>query len=321
MGVIMLQNNQGKPFLSIVIPILNEEGNIPELYRNLQEVIREVGKPYEIIFVNDGSWDHSIDLIKELNLQNPHIRLISFSRNYGHQPALTAGLQHTSGDIVITMDGDLQHPPHLIPKMIDCWKNGYEIVHMVKEKTEERGFLKNILASGFYYIFSKISEIDMDPNASDFRLMSRKTVNVLNAMPEQHRFIRGLTYWMGFRSTKVKYIAPKRFAGEPKYSIFKLAKLASAGVLSFSVFPLRASLYVGLIIASLSFLYALFAAYKRIFVGDVPVGYTDMMFFILFLGGVQLVFLGVIGEYLAKVFQQVRGRPLYVINEMIGFSN
>jgi dolichol-phosphate mannosyltransferase len=205
--------------------------------------------------------------------------------------------------------------------MVECWKNGYELVHMVKEKQEARGVLKNALASGFYYFFSKISEIDMDPNASDFRLMSRKAVDVLNAMPEQHRFIRGLTYWMGFRSTKVEYIAPKRFAGEPKYSIFKLAKLASAGVLSFSVFPLRASLYVGLIIAALSFLYALFAAYKRLFVGDVPVGYTDMIFFILFLGGVQLVFLGVIGEYLSKVFQQVRGRPLFVINERIGFPD
>ncbi len=317
----MPQHNQEPPFLSIVIPIYNEEGNVLELYRNLQEAIREVGRSYEIIFVNDGGSDHSIDLIKELHLQNPNIRLISFSRNYGHQAALTAGLQHSTGEIVITMDGDLQHPPNLIPKMIECWKNGYETVHMVKEKQEERGFLKNILASGFYSVFSKISEIDMDPNASDFRLMSRKAVNVLNAMPEQHRFIRGLTYWMGFRSSKIEYIAPKRFSGEPKYSIFKLAKLASAGVLSFSVFPLRASFYVGLTIASFSFLYALFAAYKRIFIGNVPMGYTDMMFFVLFLGGVQLVFLGVIGEYLAKVFQEVRRRPLYVIDEMIGFSN
>ena len=317
----MSQPNQKPPFLSIVIPIFNEEGNILELYRNLEEVLRSAGKSYEIIFVNDGSSDRSIDLVRELNLQNPSVRLISFSRNYGHQAALTAGLHQSSGEIVITMDGDLQHPPHLIPKMIECWESGYEMVHMVKEKQEERGVLKNILASGFYYIFSKISEIDMDPNASDFRLMSRKVVNVLNSMPEQHRFIRGLTYWMGFRSTKVEYIAPKRFSGDPKYSIFKLAKLASAGVLSFSVFPLRASLYVGLTVAAFSFLYALFAAYKRIFVGNVPVGYTDMMFFILFLGGVQLVFLGVIGEYLAKVFQQVRGRPLYVIHEMIGFSH
>jgi glycosyltransferase involved in cell wall biosynthesis len=319
--VIVPEDNHEKPFLSIVIPIYNEEGNILELYRNLLGAIREVGRSYEIIFVNDGSSDHSIDLIKELHLQNSNIRLISFSRNYGHQAALTAGLQYSAGEIVITMDGDLQHPPHLIPKMIEYWKNGYETVHMVKEKQEERGFLKNILASGFYYVFSKISEVDMDPNASDFRLMSRKVVNALNAMPEQHRFIRGLAYWMGFRSTKVPYVAPKRFSGEPKYSVFKLAKLASAGVLSFSVFPLRASLYVGVTIASLSFLYALFAAYKRIFIGNVPVGYTDMMFFILFLGGVQLVFLGVIGEYLAKVFQEVRRRPLYVINETIGFSN
>lgn len=317
----MSHNNQEKPFLSIVIPIYNEEGNILELYRNLQEAIQKVGRSYEIIFVNDGSSDRSIDFIKELHLQDPNLRLVSFSRNYGHQAALTAGIQHSSGDIVITMDGDLQHPPHLIPQMIQCWKEGYEIVQMVRKKQEEIGILKNVLASGFYYLFSKIAEIDMDPKASDFRLMSRKAVKVLNAMPEQDRFIRGLAYWMGFRSTKIEYIAPKRFAGEAKYSILKSAKLASAGVLSFSVFPLRASFYVGLTIASFSFLYALFAVYKRIFVGNTPMGYTDMMFFILFLGGVQLVFLGFIGEYLAKVFQEVRRRPLYVIDEMIGFSS
>jgi dolichol-phosphate mannosyltransferase len=317
----MALDNQGDFFLSIVIPIFNEEGNILELYRSLQEAIREVGKPYEIIYVNDGSSDRSTDLIRELHLSDPHVRLISFSRNYGHQVALTAGLQHSSGDIVITMDGDLQHPPLLIPQMIERWKNGFEIVQMVRTKQKEIGMMKSLFASGFYCMFSRIAEVDMDPNSSDFRLMSRKAVNVLNAMPEQHRFIRGLTYWMGFRSTKIEYVAPKRFAGEAKYSILKSARLASAGILSFSVFPLRASFYVGLTIASLSFLYALFAVYKRIFVGNIPMGYTDMMFFILFLGGVQLVFLGVIGEYLAKVFQEVRRRPLFVINEMIGFPN
>lgn len=317
----MTQDNPGKLFLSIVIPIFNEEGNILELYRSLQETLQKVGRSYEIIFVNDGSSDHSVDLIRELNRQNPALRLINFSRNYGHQAALTAGLQHSSGDVVITMDGDLQHPSYLIPQMIGQWEKGYEFVQMVRKRQEEIGFLKHILSSGFYYVFSKIAEIDMDLNASDFRLMSRKAVNILNAMPEQNRFIRGLAYWMGFRNTKIEYVAPKRFAGKAKYSLLKSAKLASAGVLSFSVFPLRASFYVGLMIASFSFLYALYAVYKRIFVGNIPMGYTDVMFFILFLGGVQLVFLGVIGEYLAKVFQEVRKRPLYVIDEMIGFSN
>ncbi len=304
--------------LSIVVPVFNEEANIKELHKQLDQVLEKLAMDYEILFVNDGSSDRSVSLIKELNTVDEHVKLISFARNHGHQIAITAGLERAVGDAAITIDADLQHPPEFIPTLVEKWREGYEIVSMVKLTQERRGLIKSTLAAVFYALFSKISEIELDPHSSDFRLISRKALTVLNSMPEQQRFLRGLVRWIGFKHANIEYEAPARYAGQPKYSIGSLIRLAGFGIFSFSVFPLRASLYLGTLIAMLSFGYASYAVYARLFGVGSPPGYTDIVVAILFLGGLQLIFLGIIGEYLAKVYQEVRGRPLYIIDELVG---
>lgn len=304
--------------LSIVVPVYNEEENLPELYSRLISAINIIGMNYEVIFVDDGSQDRSANIVKDMHQRDPRVKLIRLCRNYGHQIALTAGLQYAKGQIAITMDADLQHPPDMLPQLIERWRQGFDIVYTVKRRQEQRGLLKELLASGFYRIFSRIADIDLDPNASDYRLLSRRALDVLNSMPEQHRFIRGLVQWMGFRSSRIEYIAPPRYAGSPKYSILRLAGLAWSGISSFSTVPLRASLYVGLCLATLSFLYSLYALYAKFIIGGSPRGFTGLIVAITFLGGVQLIFLGLIGEYLAQVLKEVRHRPLFVVDEVVG---
>lgn len=308
------------PFISFVIPVYNEFESLPELYRRLKLLVDNIDKSYEIIFVDDGSSDNSVEVIKGLYNKDNNIKLVRLSRNHGHQIAITAGLNHATGTITVSMDADLQHPPEIVPKLIAEWEKGYDIVNAVKVEDKSRGRLKKFLANSFYYIFNKIADIDINPHGSDFRLYSKAPLQVLKDMPEQQRFLRGLIKWIGFEHKNVEYEVSARFAGEAKYSIFKLVKLAKFGVLSFSVAPLRASFYIGMITAFFAFAYAIYAIYKRFFIGGVPIGFTDMIASILFLGGIQLMFLGIIGEYLAKVYQEVRRRPLYIVKERMGFN-
>ena len=319
-----LQSSELEPdlhvFISLVIPVYNEEESIDALYRQLADVLAEIKWDYEIIFIDDGSSDKTLSLVQDICKKEKKVKLISLARNFGHQIALTAGLHQASGDIIITMDADLQHPPQLIPHMIQEWLKGNDIVYTAKITQEKRGIVKRLMAHLFYKIFRVISDIELDPNASDFRLMSRKVLAVLNAMPEQQRFIRGFVSWMGFRQVCIPYKAPPRFAGQPKYSIRRLGKLASYGVASFSTLPLRAPLYVGLPLVISGSLYGIYLMVQAYFYEP---SFSEIKFLVtglMIIGGLVLTFLGVMGYYMSKIYQEVRQRPLYTVKGTVGLE-
>lgn len=300
--------------VSIIIPAYNEAENIKVVTERLEQVLKSY-HDYEIIFVDDGSQDNTLKLIKELRQQDEKIYYLSLSRNFGHQNALKAGLDYARGDCVISMDADLQHPPELIPEMIAKWLQGYEIVHTVREKDPEESWFKNATAAVFYKLMNLISDIRIEPGTADFRLLDRKVVDVLKGFNESFLFFRGLVPWLGFNRYGLKYRAPKRFAGKSKYSFKKMISLALMGVTSFSIKPLRISTFLGLLFSISSFIYALYAIFASIFSDKVVSGWTSMIVSILFLGGVQLLVVGIIGEYLGKLFIESKKRPLYIIKE------
>jgi glycosyltransferase involved in cell wall biosynthesis len=306
--------------LSLVIPVFNEADSLPELHRRLHQVLHAQGEPHEIILVNDGSSDRSLEVMKELRAEDKAVKILSLSRNMGHQAALTAGLDHANGQAVIVMDADLQHPPELIPRLVEKWREGFEIVYTIRERTEGAGLFKDTTASLYYRLLKSISQVDIQPGAADFRLMGRKSLTSFISMRERRRFLRGLVGWLGFRSTSVPYVAEKRFAGSPKYSLRSMTRFALTGILSFSTVPLRAAIYAGLGIALCSGLYALFAILTQLFTDRVTAGWASLIVVTLFLGSVQLIFLGILGEYIGTIMEEVKRRPLYVIEDRIGFE-
>jgi len=302
---------------SIVIPVLNEEKVLNELYKRLTKVMTDIGESYEIIFINDGSTDNSLKIMKQLHTHDKRIKIIDFSRNFGHQIAITAGIDFTSGDAVITIDADLQDPPEVIPDLIKKWKEGYEVIYGIREKRKGENFFKKITALIFYRLINKMTMINMPPDSGDFRLIDKKVVNNLKNIRENNRYVRGLTYWIGFKQIGVPYERDKRFAGKSKYPIKKLFKLAYDAIFSFSNFPLKIATYFGFIVSFLSFLYLIYALIIKLFTNSVIHGWTSLMISILFLGGVQLICLGIIGEYIARINDEVKKRPLYIIKEII----
>jgi len=302
---------------SIVIPVLNEEKVLNELYKRLTKVMTDIGESYEIIFINDGSTDNSLKIMKQLHTHDKRIKIIDFSRNFGHQIAITAGIDFTSGDAVITIDADLQDPPEVIPNLIKKWKEGYEVIYGIREKRKGENFFKKITALIFYRLINKMTMINMPPDSGDFRLIDKKVVNNLKNIRENNRYVRGLTYWIGFKQIGVPYERDKRFAGKSKYPIKKLFKLAYDAIFSFSNFPLKIATYFGFIVSFLSFLYLIYALIIKLFTNSVIHGWTSLMISILFLGGVQLICLGIIGEYIARINDEVKKRPLYIIKEII----
>ena len=302
---------------SIVIPVLNEEKVLNELYKRLTKVMTDIGESYEIIFINDGSTDNSLKIMKQLQTHDKRIKIIDFSRNFGHQIAITAGIDFTSGDAVITIDADLQDPPEVIPDLIKKWKEGYEVIYGIREKRKGENFFKKITALIFYRLINKMTMINMPPDSGDFRLIDKKVVNNLKNIRENNRYVRGLTYWIGFKQIGVPYERDKRFAGKSKYPIKKLFKLAYDAIFSFSNFPLKIATYFGFIVSFLSFLYLIYALIIKLFTNSVIHGWTSLMISILFLGGVQLICLGIIGEYIARINDEVKKRPLYIIKEII----
>ncbi len=302
---------------SIVIPVLNEEKVLNELYKRLTKVMTDIGESYEIIFINDGSTDNSLKIMKQLQTHDKRIKIIDFSRNFGHQIAITAGIDFTSGDAVITIDADLQDPPEVIPNLIKKWKEGYEVIYGIREKRKGENFFKKITALIFYRLINKMTMINMPPDSGDFRLIDKKVVNNLKNIRENNRYVRGLTYWIGFKQIGVPYERDKRFAGKSKYPIKKLFKLAYDAIFSFSNFPLKIATYFGFIVSFLSFLYLIYALIIKLFTNSVIHGWTSLMISILFLGGVQLICLGIIGEYIARINDEVKKRPLYIIKEII----
>lgn len=302
---------------SIVIPVLNEEKVLNELYQILTKVMTDIGESYEIIFINDGSTDNSLKIMKQLQTHDKRIKIIDFSRNFGHQIAITAGIDFTSGDAVITIDADLQDPPEVIPDLIKKWKEGYEVIYGIREKRKGENFFKKISTLIFYRLINKMTMINMPPDSGDFRLIDKKVVNNLKNIRENNRYVRGLTYWIGFKQIGVPYERDKRFAGKSKYPIKKLFKLAYDAIFSFSNFPLKIATYFGFIVSFLSFLYLIYALIIKLFTNSVIHGWTSLMISILFLGGVQLICLGIIGEYIARINDEVKKRPLYIIKEII----
>lgn len=305
--------------ISIVVPVYNEEDNLCPLYDRLSETLKALGLSYEIIMVDDGSSDRSAEIISNLNKNDNRVKLLGFSRNFGHMVALSAGLDHASGKAVITLDADLQHPPELIPKLVKKWKSGAEVVNTLRKETKGIGIFKNISARIFYWLMNRIAKIDLPANAADYRLIDKKVVEALKGMKERSRFLRGMIRWVGFKQEFVEYEADPRFAGKTKYSITKMISFALDGITSFSSFPLRLSTYLGLMVAFFSFLYILYAVYIRLFTNRAIEGWASVLVTVLFIGGVQLIFLGVIGEYLGRVYEETKQRPLYIINQKLGF--
>lgn len=310
-----------KKLVSIVVPVFNEEGNIHELYRRLKKVMITLKYYYEAIFVDDGSKDKSLHLLKEISETDKQVKVISFSRNFGHQIAISAGMEYASGDAVIVMDADLQHPPELIPELINKWIEGFEIVSTIREDEKEIGFLKKFTASAFYKLINRISDTNIQANAPDFRLLDRKVINILKLMPERARFVRGLISWVGFKQTSIRFIADKRNAGATKYSLKKMLKFAFDGITAFSSFPLRIATHLGIIATAIPLPYTIYAIYIRLFTNLAVPGWTSILVAVVFLGGVQLITIGIIGEYIARIYDEVKGRPLYIINEIVGFDN
>lgn len=310
--------------ISVVIPCYNEPAEVLEpLYTRLSAAAASWNEPYEVIVVDDGSRDATWALLRGIHERDSRWRIIRFARNFGHQTAVSAGLSHTRGDCVIVIDADLQDPPEELHRFLDKWREGYDVVYAIRTARKE-GLLKRSLYSLFYRTLGQLSDVRIPYDSGDFCLMDRRVVALLNSMPEQNRFVRGLRAWVGFRQAGVVYERAARVGGKPQYTIGKLLKLAVDGVFSFSTTPLRAATYLGLIVSAIAFLGMVFTLLQKIFaaqfarIGLAPVpGYPTTLISVLFLGGVQLLCLGVIGEYIGRVYDEVKRRPLWVIREVL----
>jgi len=307
--------------LSIVIPIHNEEGNIHTLYSRLLENLKNLKNyKYEIIFIDDYSTDNSIEKIIKLREKNKNVKLIELSKNFGHQIALSAGLHHSKGNATIMMDGDLQHPPELIPKLINAYEKGNEIVYTKRKESDDSSLFKRLSAKLFYKLFNAISEVKITTNSADFRLISKKVLKAFNHINEKKRFLRGLFPSMGFPSTTIEFKADNRFSGKSSYTLSKMIKLCSIGLTSFSGKPLRIPLYFGILTTIGALIYSAFivVAYLQ---GKAIAGWSSVVISILFLSSIQLIFLGIIGEYLYIIFNEIKKRPLYFIQKKHGFDD
>lgn len=304
--------------LSLVFPIYNEEENIPELYQRVIKVVEENHiENAEFLFVNDGSSDRSEEMIRELKKRDPRVKLLNFSRNFGHQAAITAGIDFSLGDATILMDADLQDPPHVISDMLEKWRDGGEIVYAVRKKRSDDPLLKKFFAISFYRLLQYVSSIDIPLDTGDFCLLDRKVVDRLKALPERNRFLRGLRSWVGFNQVSVSFERPARFAGEAKYTFSQSFRLAVNGIVGFSSFPLRIAVYAGFLafFAAVLLTIVAFAAYFM----DVHIerGWTSIVVIVLFIGGVQLILLGSIGEYIGRIYDEAKQRPNYIIREIL----
>lgn len=306
---------------SIIIPVHNEKECLKELYRKLTDVLKNVDNDYEIIFINDGSTDNSLEILNELNQENEKIKIIDFSRNFGHQMALTAGLKYASGEAIITMDADLQDPPEIIPQMIEKWKQDYKVVYGLRKERQGESIFKKMTALGFYRLINKLSQTNIPVNAGDFRLIDRQVVESLKSIKEQHRFLRGLISWTGFKQTGVEFIRPARFAGTTHYPFKKMLKFALDAIYSFSTLPLKLCIYLGFLTTLISIGCGIWALIMHFFFESTVQGWTSLIIIVLFLGGIQLITLGIIGEYVGRTYEESKKRPLYLIKTKIGFKN
>ena len=300
---------------SIVVPIYNEFENLPELYRRLKDVMDSTGESWELILVDDGSTDGSTEKIRELASADQVVRPVIFARNFGHQVAITAGWDYARGDAVVIIDADLQDPPETILDLARKWKEGYEVVYAVRAEREGESWFKLWTASLFYRLIYRITDVKIPVDTGDFRLMDRKVVDVLKQMKERHRFPRGMSAWVGFRQIGVEYKRAARHAGVTKYPFRKMLRLALNAITGFSYFPLQVATYVGFVAAGIAILAIPIVIYMRIMGSGAFFGQATTLISVLFLGGVQLISLGILGEYIGRLYDEAKGRPLYIVSE------
>lgn len=304
-----------KPIFSIIAPIYNEAESLPELYRRVSQVMEQTHEPWELVLVNDGSRDRSPEIIRELAAKDKRVRPVMFARNFGHQIAVTAGMDFSRGDAVIIIDADLQDPPEVILDLIAKWREGYEVVYAVRAEREGETWFKKFSASAFYRLIYRITDVKIPLDTGDFRLLDRRVVAVMNKMREHHRFLRGMASWVGFRQIGVSYKRAPRFAGVTKYPFRKMLKLALNAITSFSYFPLQLATYIGFVSAGVAIIAIPVVIILRAINPQMFFGQASTLIAVLFLGGVQLISLGILGEYLGRVYDEVKGRPLYVVSQ------
>jgi glycosyltransferase involved in cell wall biosynthesis len=307
--------------LSVVVPMYNEELNIDYLFERLVPVLDRLNMKYEIVCVDDGSKDNTLNYLVAHHLRNPAIKVVNLSRNFGKEIALTAGIDHATGAAVVPIDADLQDPPELIEELVAKWREGYDVVYATRRLRRGESWFKRLSANAFYQTIGRMSPVEIPRNTGDFRLLDRRVVDALKQLPERNRFMKGLFAWVGFKQTSILYDRPQRYKGVTKWNYRRLWNLAIDGITSFSFLPLKVWSYIGLALSLLAFIYASFLIIRTLILGiDVP-GYASLMVAVLFLGGVQLLSLGIIGEYLGRVYEEVKRRPLYLVRECHGFKS
>lgn len=310
---------KSKELLSVIVPVLNEETILPELYFRLKNILNTLPLAHEIVFVDDGSEDSTFSVLQSYAEKDSDIRVIRLSRNFGHQIAITAGMDYCRGDAVVIMDGDLQDPPEVIPKLVGKWGEGYDVVYAVRKKRKGERFLKLFTAFFFYRVIKRITRINIPSDTGDFRLMNRRALNEFLKMRESHRLIRGMVSWVGFKQTGIEYERDIRYAGKTKFSLFKMAQFALDGITSFSNVPLKLATYLGFFVSFLSLIKIIELMINYFYKSYVP-GWASIMVAVLFLGGVQLITIGIIGEYIGRIHEEVKKRPLYLVDETINLK-
>jgi polyisoprenyl-phosphate glycosyltransferase len=310
-----------KPIISVVVPVYNEEAVIHESYSRLKVVLEGLNEPYELIFVNDGSRDATTAMIRRICNDDSTVRLIDFARNFGHQTAITAGMDYSTGDAIIVIDADLQDPPEVIPEMIAKWREGFDVVYGQRVQRKGETLFKRFTSAAFYRVLNKLTDVDIPVDTGDFRLIDRKVCDALKQVKERNRYIRGIISWLGFRQTGVEFIREKRFAGETKYPLKKMLRFAFDAITSFSYKPLKLATYAGVTVSLAGFAYLMVVLYQKLFTTSTVTGWASMMAVNLFFNGVVLLMLGIIGEYIGRIYDEAKGRPLYVIREELNFAN
>lgn len=308
---------QAIQLLSVVIPAHNEQDVLPEFHRRLSAVLDSIPMAVEVIYVNDGSQDDTLLLLHGLHAEDERVAVLDLSRNFGKEIALTAGLHQATGNAVVVIDADLQDPPELIPKLIDQWHAGYDVVYAQRTLRVGESWIKKATASGFYRVMQRIGEVKLPQDTGDFRLLSRRAVDALNTIGEQHRFMKGLFAWIGFRQKAVPYERDARFAGNTKWNYWKLWNFAIEGITSFTIAPLKFATYLGLLTAVGAFVFGAYTIIKTLIFGNPIPGYPSIIVIMLFLGGIQLIAIGVLGEYIGRIFTETKRRPLYFLNEYL----
>ena len=307
-----------KPVISVVAPVYNEEGNLELLYQRVSEVLESTGEPWELILVNDGSYDRSPQIMRALHERDPRVRVINFARNFGHQNAVTAGMDYARGDAVVLIDADLQDPPEVILQLLEKWREGYQVVYAVRKERKGESWFKRWTAKLFYRLIYRITDVDIPLDTGDFRLMDRQVVDALKAMREHNRFIRGMTSWVGFRQTGVPYVRQERHAGQTKYPLRKMIRFALDAITGFSYFPLQITIYASLLLALIAILAVPVVAVLRLSGSQLQFeGQATTLIVVLLMSSFQLFFFFIMGQYIARIYDEVRQRPLYVVAEVL----